>query len=81
MSTVRSKVRDPLVVAGIGGIGYAAVVLSYLFSRGVYLSSENVGSVVIGVGYAVGGLILMPTVPVDSVLGRFARGNDGLAAQ
>jgi hypothetical protein len=71
MSTVRSKVRDPLVVAGIGGIGYAAVVLSYLFSRGVYLSSENVGSVVIGVGYAVGGLILMAAVPLY-LLARFS---------
>jgi hypothetical protein len=71
MSTVRSKVRDPLVVAGIGGIGYAAVVLSYLFSRGVYLSSENVGSVVIGVGYAVGGLILMAAVPLY-LLTRFS---------
>jgi hypothetical protein len=71
MSTVRSKVRDPTVIAGLGGVGYAAVVLSYMFSRGVYLSFESVGSVVIGVGYAVGGLILMAAVPLY-LLARFS---------
>jgi hypothetical protein len=71
MSRVRSKVREPLVVAALGGVGYAAVVLSYMFSRGVYLSFESVGSVVIGVGYAVGGLILMAAVPLY-LLARFS---------
>jgi hypothetical protein len=71
MSTVRSKVRDPTVIAGLGGVGYAAGVLSYMVSRGVYLSFESVGSVVIGIGYAVGGLILMAAVPLY-LLARFS---------
>jgi membrane protease YdiL (CAAX protease family) len=71
MSTVRSKVRDPTVIAGVGGIGYAAVVLSYMFSRGVYLSFESVDSIVFGIGYAVGGLVLMAAVPLY-LLARFS---------
>jgi hypothetical protein len=42
-----------------------------MVSRGVYLSVDSVGSVVIGIGYSVGGLVLMAAVPLY-LLARFS---------
>jgi hypothetical protein len=71
MSTLRSQVHDPLGIGVLGGIVYAAAVLSWMFSRGVYLSPGDPIAVVTGVGYSVGGLVLVAGVPLY-LLTRFS---------
>ena len=71
MSPLRSTLRDPRAIGVLGGVIYSAVVLVWMFSRGVYLSSGDPGTVVVGVGYSVGGLVLVAAVPLY-LLARFA---------
>jgi len=71
VSSLRSALRDPRVIGVLGGVVYAAVVLVWMFSRGVYLSASDPGAVVVGVGYSVGGLVLVAAVPLSLLL-RFS---------
>ena len=64
MSIVRSKILHPIVVGVVGGILYSAIMLSWMFSRGVYFSTGDLATVVTGLGYSVGGLFLMAAVPL-----------------
>ena len=64
MSILRPKILHPVVVGIVGGILYSAILLSWMFSRGVYFSSGDFATVVTGLGYSVGGLILMAAVPI-----------------
>jgi len=65
--------RDPRAIGTLGGVVYAAVVLAWMFSRGLYLSlpSGDPSAVVVGIGYAVGGLVLVAAVPLY-LLARFS---------
>jgi hypothetical protein len=63
--------RDPVVVGTFGGVVYATTVLAWMFSRGVYLSPGSPITVVAGLGYSVGGLILVAAVPLY-LLARFS---------
>lgn len=71
MSAIRSPIRDPIGVAALAGIVYAAAVLSWFSSRGVYFSSGDGPTVVAVVGYSVGGLFLVAAVPAY-LLARFS---------
>ena len=56
--------RDARTVAVLGGVGYAVVVLSWLFSQGVHFSSRDPGMLLFGVGYALVGMVLTAAVPL-----------------
>jgi hypothetical protein len=56
-------IRDARTVAILGGGLYATVVLSWLFSAGVYLSSGR-SLEVVGFGYALVGMFLTAAVPL-----------------
>jgi hypothetical protein len=71
MAAVRSNIRHPISIGILGGVGYGAAVLGWMFSRGVYVSPGNPVSIVTGVGYAIGGLVLMAAVPLY-LLARFS---------
>ena len=71
MAAVRSNIRHPISIGILGGVGYGADVLGWMFSRGVYVSPGNPVSIVTGVGYAIGGLVLMAAVPLY-LLARFS---------
>jgi hypothetical protein len=58
------SLRDARTVAALGGGLYTIVVLSWLFSAGVYFSSGNSLMVVVGLGYAMGGMFLTAAVPL-----------------
>jgi len=58
------SIRDARTVAVLGGGLYAIVVLSWLFSAGVYLSSGRGLVVVVGFGYALVGMFLTAAVPL-----------------
>lgn len=71
MSTVRSTIRTPLGIGVLGGVVYAGLVLAWFFSRGLYFSPGGLETVITGVGYSVGGLVLMAAVPLY-LLARFS---------
>jgi len=58
------SLRDARTVAGLGGGLYTIVVLSWLFSAGVYFSSGSSLMVVVGFGYAIVGMFLTAAVPL-----------------
>jgi hypothetical protein len=64
MATVRSRLRDPVGIGILGGIVCAAAVLVWMFSRAVCFSPGDPGTVVAGLGYSVGGLVLVAAVPL-----------------
>ena len=58
------SLRDARTVAALGGGLYTIVVLSWLFSAGVYFSSGSNLMVVVGFGYAIVGMFLTAAVPL-----------------
>jgi len=58
------RLRDARTVACLGGGLYTIVVLSWLFSAGVYLSSGSSLTIVVGFGYAMVGMFLTAAVPL-----------------
>jgi hypothetical protein len=58
------SIRDTRTVAVLGGGLYATVVLSWLFSAGVYLSSGSNLVAVVDFGYALVGMFLTAAVPL-----------------
>ncbi|ACV47381.1 MULTISPECIES: hypothetical protein [Halomicrobium] len=59
-----SRLRDPRVIAAVGGIVYAAVVFAWLRANGVYWATDDVAATAFGVGYALVGLFLIGAVPL-----------------
>lgn len=66
-----SRVRDPRVIAVLGGFVYAVVVFAWLRSNGVYWSTADPLATAAALGYALGGLFLMGAVPLY-LLGRLS---------
>jgi hypothetical protein len=64
MSSRLTVVHDARTVAALGGGLYATVVLSWVFSAGVYVSSQNLAAVGFALGYAVVGMFLTAAVPL-----------------
>jgi len=58
------SLRDARTVAALGGGLYAIVVLSWLFSAGVYFSSRSSLIIIVGFGYALVGMFLTAAVPL-----------------
>ncbi|WP_128478138.1 hypothetical protein [Halorussus pelagicus] len=70
--------RDARTVAVLGGAIYAVFVLSWLFSAGVYFSSQGVVAVVFALGYSVVGMFVTAAVPLY-LFGRFSLVSSPLA--
>lgn len=66
-----TNLRGAGAVAVTGGVVYAVVVLSWLFSAGVHFSSRQPGAVLFGAGYALLGMFLTAAVPLY-LFGRFS---------
>lgn len=58
------NLHDARVVAVLGGVGYAVVVLSWLFSQGLHVTSQEPGTILFGFGYALIGMFLTAAVPL-----------------
>ena len=63
--------RDARTVAVLGGAIYATVVLSWLFSAGVYFSSQGTVAVAFAFGYSLVGMFVTAAVPLY-LFGRFS---------
>ncbi|GCF14241.1 hypothetical protein Harman_21760 [Haloarcula mannanilytica] len=59
-----SSKTTPITVAAVGGVLYAIGVLSWLFSNGVYFTSQEPATLAFGAGYAVIGMVLTGAVPL-----------------
>lgn len=71
MSALPDAVRTPHAVAALGGVAYATVVLAWLFSNGLSVSSADPVTTAVGLGYSAGGLFFASAVPLY-LLTRFS---------
>jgi hypothetical protein len=66
-----SKLRDPRLIAVLGGLVYAVVVFAWLRANGVYWTTTDPLATAAALGYALGGLFVMSAVPLY-LLGRLS---------